>query len=139
MKCKAADLPTLFKADNPAERALRAIKAGLRMLEAVDNQIKPYLQQLWGKSYDIGIGLHYGLVVAGTVGVSNNRRMTVIGDAVNLTSRIEAINKKAGTRFLISEDVYKLVAHKIRINKPIRVEISGKTGEYTLYEVVGIF
>ena len=131
-------LMALFEADEPKEGAVRAVTAGLGMLEAVKKLVQPYSQQLWGNSFEIGIGLHYGLVVAGTVGDSHNKRSTVIGDAVNFASRIESANKKAGTHFLISEDAYSLVSERITGDKTIRLELAGKTGQYTLHEVTGL-
>ncbi len=68
------------------------------MIEAVQ-KLGPYLQELYQESFEIRIGLHYGQVVAGTWGAPGNQKMTVIGAAVNLASRIEAANKRVGIRF----------------------------------------
>ncbi len=127
----------LFEADNPTKGALHAIEAGLEMLEAV-KRLKPYLQVLYQRSFQIRIGLHYGQVVAGTLGALGNKKMTVIGDAVNLASRIEAANKKAGTQFLISEDTYALVKNRVRVGRCTRLTLPGKSGKYSLYEVIGL-
>jgi adenylate cyclase len=65
--------------------------------------------------------------------------MTAIGDAVNFASRIESANKEFGTTLLVSADVYAWVQDRVTISaSPISVEIKGKTGAYSLYEVVGI-
>ena len=64
--------------------------------------------------------------------------MTVIGDAVNLASRIEAANKKAGTQFLISEETYALVKNHVRVGRYSRLTVPGKSGKYNLYEVDGL-
>ncbi|HYF50664.1 MAG TPA: adenylate/guanylate cyclase domain-containing protein [Planctomycetota bacterium] len=133
-------LMALFGMDNAPDPSLRAVKAGLGMLAALEG-LKPYLQSLYGTTFRIGIGVHIGEVVVGTIGQagkSHNKRTTAIGDAVNFASRIEGENKAAGTNFLISEAVYKEVNKSIQTGKTVRVNIKGKSGLYTLYEVLGL-
>ncbi len=127
----------LFEADDPVDGALRAIRTGLEMIEAVQ-KLGPYLQELYQENFEIRIGLHYGQVVAGTLGAPGNKKMTVIGDAVNLASRIEAANKRVGTQFLISADVYALVKEHVRLGQRTRLTLPGKSGQYTLYEIIGL-
>jgi adenylate cyclase len=127
----------LFEADDPAEGALRAVKTGLDMFEAV-GKLKPYFEEIYHKSFQIRIGLHFGQVVAGKLGSPGNRKMTVIGDTVNLASRIEAANKQAGTHFLISDATYALVKQEVQVGRRVRLTLPGKSGKYNLYEVVGL-
>ena len=127
----------LFEDQNPPAGALRAVRAGLDML-ASERDLQPYLEGLYGKSFQVRIGLHYGQVVAGTVGASGNKKMTVIGDAVNFASRIEAANKKAGTQFLISEETFALVRDRVQVGQEFSFDLPGKTGTYHLYEVRGL-
>jgi len=127
----------LFEADDPKEGALLAIRAGLEMIEAVQ-KLGPYLKELYQRGFEIRLGLHYGQVVAGTLGAPGNKKMTVIGDAVNLASRIEAANKRVGTHFLISADAYALVKEHVRLGQRTRLTLPGKSGKYTLYEVIGL-
>ncbi len=127
----------LFEADDPAEGALRAVTAGLHLLDAVQD-LEPYLEELYHKSFQIRIGLHFGQVVAGKLGSPGNKKMTVIGDTVNFASRIEAANKQAGTQFLISEDTYALVKAQVRVGQRVRLPLPGKSGKYNLYEVTGL-
>jgi len=127
----------LFEVQRPLEGARRAVQAGLDMLEAV-NRLSPYLRELYGRNFDIRIGLHFGRVVAGKLGYPGNKRGTVIGDAVNLASRIEAANKPAGTRFLISKIIYELLKDEIQVGKEVSGAIPGKSGEYRLYEVIAL-
>jgi len=128
----------LFGIENPAEAALRAVKAGVEMLAAVE-KLNPYLEAMFKKSFHIRLGVHYGEVVVGTIGVANMKKMAAIGDAVNFASRIEAANKELGTRFLISEDTYNEVRDHVRVNRCcIHVTLRGKSGEYVLYEVIGV-
>jgi adenylate cyclase len=127
----------LFEAADPAEGALRAVRAGLDLLDVVRN-LGPYLEGLYHKSFQIRLGLHFGQVVAGKLGSPGNKKMTVIGDTVNFASRIEAANKQAGTQFLISEDTYTLVKAQVQVGQCVRLRLPGKSGKYNLYEVVGL-
>jgi adenylate cyclase len=127
----------LFEAEAPEAGALQAVRAGLAMLERMA-ELGPYLEELYHRSFKIRIGLHYGKVVAGSLGHPGHKKKTVVGDAVNLASRIESANKKAGTNFLISEDTYALVKDQIQLGKRAHVTLPGKSGKYRLYEVTGL-
>jgi adenylate cyclase len=127
---------TVFGLEETERVVSRALEAGLDMLQAVET-MKPYFQALHGRSFDIGIGLHYGAVVVGSIGWGAYRRRTVVGDAVNFASRVEAANKTVGTNFLISDDAYRRAGHEVEVNQCPPWEIRGKTGVYQLYEVVG--
>jgi len=126
----------LFEGDSKREVAISAISAALEMLSVVEKDLHPYSESLFGQSFDIGIGIHYGLVVAGSVGGKESRKVTVIGDAVNFASRVESANKVAGTRLLVSDEVAKLVEDVVTFGKTSSIEIRGKSGEHTLHEVL---
>jgi adenylate cyclase len=127
----------LFEKGEAQICGLAAIKAGLEILEAVEG-IQGYLEELYQRSFKVRIGLHYGQVVAGKLGFPGNKKMTVVGDAVNLASRIEAANKRAGTQFLISEETFGLVEAKVEVGQKVKLSLPGKSGEYNLYEIKGI-
>ncbi len=55
--------------DGEQDVALRAVQAGLAMIEAMDAP-RPYLETAYGRSFDIGVGIHYGDVVVGSIGVA---------------------------------------------------------------------
>ena len=130
-------LIALFGMEDSHGAALQAVKAGLQMQAAMEH-LKPYLQTIYAKSFTIGVGIHFGDVVVGAIGAQSLKRVTAIGDAVNLASRIEAANKQAGTGLLISEETYHEVKDRVRLGKTIRVTLPGKTGEFSLHEVVGL-
>jgi adenylate cyclase len=130
-------LMALFGMHDPADCSLQAVKAGLGMLEAVE-RLRPYLQTIYSRSFEIGIGIHYGEAVVGEIGAENLKRVTAIGDAVNLASRIEAANKQSGTNLLISEETYAEVKDHVSVGQTIPTKLPGKSGEYTLYEVTGL-
>ena len=130
-------LMALFGVKNSEQAAEQAVRAAVEMLEAME-EFNPHLEMLYQQRLQIGIGIHYGSVVIGEVGASDNKRVTAIGDAVNLASRIESANKLVGTNLLISESVYAQVREQVIVNQSYRVQIPGKSGEYPLYEIIGI-
>ncbi len=89
--------------DDP-DAARRAVTAAREMLTAIDDQNKVSDWPL-----RIGIGVHLGDVVAGSVGSPRRKEYTVIGDTVNFASRIEALNKDFGSQLLISDTVHQAI------------------------------
>jgi len=129
-------LLALFGVEEISEAPLKAVRAGLEMLEEMEN-LRPYLQTIYDKCWEIGVGIHYGEAVIGTIG-GVARRKTIIGDSVNFASRIESANKELGTKLLISQEVYEKVREEVIVNKRVKMPIKGKTGKYTLYEIIAL-
>lgn len=87
-----------------SDAAHRAVAAGREMLTAMD---RINAQTSW--PLRIGIGIHFGEVVAGNIGSPRRKEYTVIGDTVNFASRLEALNKDFGSQLLISASVREAV------------------------------
>jgi adenylate cyclase len=81
--------------------AVNALNAGRAMLLAVDdwNRINP------GRALKIGIGIHIGEAVTGSIGSPRRKEYTAIGDTVNLAARLEQLTKETGARLLLSDPV----------------------------------
>ncbi|MEJ2071591.1 MAG: adenylate/guanylate cyclase domain-containing protein [Syntrophobacterales bacterium] len=127
----------LFEEGEPEVCGLSAVKAGLEILKAIEG-IEGYLEDLYQRAFKVRLGLHYGQVVAGSLGFPGNKKLTVVGDAVNLANRIETANKRAGTQFLVSEETYRLVESQVEVGQKVKLSLPGKSGEYSLYEIKGI-
>jgi class 3 adenylate cyclase len=81
--------------DAADKSCLDALRAGFGMLGALD-QLNTELSNEFDMTLDIGIGAHCGALVAGMIGHPNHRQFAVIGDAMNIASRIEGANKMFG-------------------------------------------
>lgn len=114
-----------------------AVKCANEMLKKVE-----WLQGKWineGKpKIEIGIGINTGEAFVGNIGSEKRLEYTVIGDMVNLASRIESYNKVYKTNFLISSSTYSQVSGLTDVIKISEVTIRGKSKKMDIYEVLRI-
>jgi class 3 adenylate cyclase/nitrite reductase/ring-hydroxylating ferredoxin subunit len=127
-------LMAIFGIDDEPDAAIRAVNTALQTLDAVD-RMKPFFSSMYDVDFDIRIGLHCGEAVICSLGSLGHERLTAIGDVVNVASRVEAANKEAGTRFLISEALHAEVEGSVEVSDYVRVRLRGTSERMTLYEV----
>jgi adenylate cyclase len=120
---------------SPGEDALNSVKAALLMRSALYNYNKaqPEIPPV-----RIGCGINTGSVVAGQIGSSERMEYTVIGDAVNLASRTESLNKPFATDILITENTYNLIKTKIIAEEMPSVHVKGKEAPLKMYAVISM-
>ena len=117
--------------------ALNAVRCGYEMLVKVKE-----LQRKWASEgkpkIDIGVGINTGEVFVGNIGSINRMEYTVIGDTVNLASRLESYNKIYKTSMLIGSTTYEATKNYIEVIKISDVEIRGKAHKMDIYEVLKV-
>jgi class 3 adenylate cyclase/nitrite reductase/ring-hydroxylating ferredoxin subunit len=127
----------IFGVEDLPNAPLHAVNTALQIAEAAD-QMKPFFASMYGVEFDIRTGLHYGEAVIGSLGSMGHERITAIGDVPNVASRIEAANKEAGTRLLISQALYEQVEDDVEVADFVRVLLRGTSDRITLYEIDGL-
>jgi adenylate cyclase len=115
--------------------ALAACKTALEMMEELSS-----LQGVWERQsksiLDIGIGINTGEMIIGNVGSTNRMDYTVIGDNVNLASRLEGANKALGTHVIISRSTFEGAKGHITVRGLGEIRIKGKENPVPIYELV---
>jgi adenylate cyclase len=117
--------------------ALHAVRAAVGMRKALAS-LNEKLQARGMKPIKTGIGIHTGEVVAGNIGSEKRMEYTVIGDTVNLASRLESSTKDLGTPVLISQDTYDLVKDHIDARAVKEITVKGREKPVMTWEVLGM-
>lgn len=117
--------------------AQNAVKCAYEMLKKVKELRKKWVKENKPK-IEIGIGINTGEVFVGNIGSVNRMEYTVIGDTVNLASRLEGYNKIYKTSLLISPTTYEEVKNIVDVIKISNVQIRGKANKINIYEVLKV-
>jgi adenylate cyclase len=121
--------------DQP-DHALRACRTGIEMMSE--------LQKLRGKwaaegrpDVNIGVGINTGDMVVGNMGSQMRFDYTVMGDSVNLASRLEGTNKEYGTNIIISEFTHEIIKDELFCRELDSVRVKGKKLPVRIFELLG--
>ncbi|MBF0591634.1 MAG: HAMP domain-containing protein [Nitrospirae bacterium] len=114
----------------------RALHAALDMNEAL-NKLNVDFQSTGIPPIDIGIGINTDIVVAGNMGSAHRLNYTVIGDGVNLASRLEGLTKQYKKRIILSDSTYKKIKDSYKIEQIGEAYVKGKTKSTIIYTLIG--
>jgi len=118
------------------DHAVRACRAALEMEGSL---IK--LQKRWDLQgrprIDIGVGINTGVMLVGNMGSKVRFNFTIMGDNVNLASRLEGTNKPFGTRLIISENTCLAVRHEMLVRELDLIRVKGKLKPVKIFELLG--
>lgn len=120
-----------------ADHAVRACRAAVLFLDKLKE-----LKALWRDQnlpeFDIGVGINSGPMIVGNMGSDIRFDYTVMGDSVNLASRLEGTNKEYETRILISEATHALAKDQVVARRLGAVRVKGKRKPVRIYELRGL-
>jgi adenylate cyclase len=118
------------------DHALRACLAALEMQKRLT-----VLRTKWKREnkpeLEVRCGLNTGIMIVGNMGGKDRFDYTVIGDSVNLASRLEGANKQYGSSIMISDMTYQQVKGKIVVRELDLIQVKGKTEPVKVFEVLG--
>ncbi|MFT3663723.1 CHASE2 domain-containing protein [Piscinibacter sp.] len=115
-----------------ADHALHAVQAAQAMLARMDG-LNRALRERGLPEIGLGIGINTGLVCVGDMGSDIRRSYTVMGDAVNLASRIEALTRVYGVDILLGQGTREAIGQRLPLVEVDRVRVKGKQQAVTLF------
>jgi len=122
--------------DDP-QHADHAVEAALDMLAELRQLNEKWVADGLNVQVDIGIGVNTGPMIAGNIGSDQIMSYTVIGDAVNLGSRLESLNKQYSTHIIISDETRQRLTGQYVFRPLGDVVVKGKTKPVAIFEVIG--
>jgi adenylate cyclase len=119
----------------PQQDACNAVRAALMMRREL-RLLNEERQSANLAPLRIGIGLNHDRVLVGLIGASSRAEFTVMGDGVNIASRLEGMTKEFRTDLAISESVRRLIGEAFLVRRLGLVQLKGKTRPIMIYEVL---
>ncbi|MEJ6480632.1 GAF domain-containing protein [Nostoc punctiforme UO1] len=116
--------------------AWRAVQSALDMRQRLEEFNQRRIIQAQPQIH-IGIGISSGEVVSGNIGSRKRMDYTVIGDSVNLSSRLEAVTKEYGCDIILSEFTYQMCSDRIWVRQLDKIRVKGKHQAVNIYELIG--
>ena len=112
--------------------ALQAVRSGLEMLDSLEG-FNSYQREHGLPEFKIGIGIAYGTVTVGNIGSEKKMDYTVIGDMVNVASRLEGLTKQYGQPLIVSDSAWEAVKDHLPCRLLDQVAVKGRTHGLGIY------
>jgi adenylate cyclase len=123
--------------EEPEISSQRAVICAMKMLERLKELHEKWKQEGL-EPLDIGIGINTGDMVVGNMGSELRMDYTVIGDAVNLGARVEALTRQFDAHLIISESTYQYAKEIIEVKPLEAIKVKGKEIPVMVYEVLAL-
>ena len=119
------------------KNSMDAIRAALGMQYAIE-RLNSFELKDFDTKFEVGIGINFGRAYIGYLGHPKHRQFTIVGDPINMASRIQGCTKEAQAKILISKSILKSIPQEtIEIGQTFRKQMAGKDFESELYELKG--
>jgi len=118
-----------------ADHAEQAVLAAQEMLEGLKTVNKTLKERGFEHEVNIGIGINTGVATIGNIGSEQKKNYTIVGDVVNLSSRLEGITKEYKTPLLFSEYTYEKIKNTIDCKLIGNVKVKGREQPVVIYTV----
>lgn len=118
------------------DHALRACMASLEMQRRL-SEMRPVWKKRGKPELEVRCGINTGWMIVGNMGGKDRFDYTIIGDSVNLASRLEGANKQYNSKIMISEFTHKHVEGKVVVRELDLIQVKGKTEPIKVYELLG--
>jgi adenylate cyclase len=117
------------------DHAEQAVQAAQEMLEKLEDVNKALRERGFAHEIRIGIGIHTGVATIGNIGSEKKKNYTIVGDTVNLASRLEGVTKEYQTPLLLSEDTYEKIKQSKDCKLMGNVRVKGREQPVTIYTI----
>lgn len=129
------------RAEEIQQDAIDAVSAAISMQERLV-LLNAELERLGKPTITIGIGIHTGVLVAGSIGGSQRLNYSVLGDAVNIAARLEQLNKNTKEEnpynILVSETTFELIKQHFHTQKVQQLQLRGRQQSTMIYSITGL-
>lgn len=119
------------------DHALRACQAALEMQKRL-SEMRPVWKKRGKPELEVRCGLNTGWMIVGNMGGKDRFDYTIIGDSVNLASRLEGANKQYNSKIMISEFTHNHVNGKVAVRELDLIQVKGKTEPIKVFELLGM-